>query len=377
MRYLLTLSLLLITVSVSAKMMAPVTPDRFLNSTTIEVNGITTPKVVQFNTDTDLGSFQVLKEVETDTVISHRVVSLYNQKDKPTPRVTGSSELQKGNLNALTDRVRYEATAVVFAANNTQHRLIIETPGTEIYNGLRVVLSDGVFRPKKISVNADYGDGEFVNFINNLDYQNQLSFASITPARLEVIFESPHYLSLNEVELLTPSQDKSYGLVFFAKEGSTYQLFSNPESGQKRMYASERLPLRTNVDTPQFDLPTMTQNKNYNPDLDGDGLVDTIDLCPSVSDSTNADVDNDGRGDVCQDPDQDNLMSHKDNCPFVYNRDQSDIDADGIGDVCDDSDERFSENMHEWVLNGVFLLVALLLLGLVAWSVKNQSKKED
>jgi hypothetical protein len=65
-------------------------------------------------------------------------------------------------------------------------------------------------------------------------------------------------------------------------------------------------------------------------DLDGDGVPNAADNCPSVYNPDQADEDSDGIGDVC------------DNCPEIANPDQADTEeikaglaADGIGDVCD------------------------------------------
>ncbi|MCP4679556.1 MAG: hypothetical protein GY854_29510 [Deltaproteobacteria bacterium] len=58
-------------------------------------------------------------------------------------------------------------------------------------------------------------------------------------------------------------------------------------------------------------------------DYDDDGILDSDDLCPRVTDPNQSDMDSDGIGDWC------------DNCPSHENKDQRDTDGDGIGDVCD------------------------------------------
>jgi len=62
-------------------------------------------------------------------------------------------------------------------------------------------------------------------------------------------------------------------------------------------------------------------------DIDADGLCDSDDNCPNVSNTDQLDQDGDGIGDLC------------DNCPSVSNQGQEDNEGDGFGDVCDDDDD--------------------------------------
>ena len=76
------------------------------------------------------------------------------------------------------------------------------------------------------------------------------------------------------------------------------------------------------------------------PDNDNDGVLDEDDNCPLTANADQADNDNDGIGDVCDDDDDnDGILDIDDNCPLTANADQADNDNDGIGDVCDDDDD--------------------------------------
>lgn len=60
------------------------------------------------------------------------------------------------------------------------------------------------------------------------------------------------------------------------------------------------------------------------------------DNCPDIYNADQADFDNDGIGDACDDDDDDDgTPDQDDNCLFVYNPDQEDSDGDMLGDSCD------------------------------------------
>jgi hypothetical protein len=70
--------------------------------------------------------------------------------------------------------------------------------------------------------------------------------------------------------------------------------------------------------------PNPTQDPAVcNGDIDGDQILNNIDNCPTTPNHNQADLDGDGVGDAC------------DNCRTTPNADQADTDGDGVGNVCD------------------------------------------
>lgn len=82
-------------------------------------------------------------------------------------------------------------------------------------------------------------------------------------------------------------------------------------------------------------------------DSDSDGVGNSCDNCQNIANSNQADADVDGVGDMCEsnndggtppaDSDGDTVPNATDNCPNLSNADQADRDSDGIGDGCDNS----------------------------------------
>jgi hypothetical protein len=93
---------------------------------------------------------------------------------------------------------------------------------------------------------------------------------------------------------------------------------------------------------PSDNCPTVynpTQNIGACQDTDGDGIVDGLDNCPSVSNVSQANNDGDTMGDACDtDDDNDTVLDTTDNCPFTANASQANWNGNSLGDACEDSD---------------------------------------
>lgn len=89
-------------------------------------------------------------------------------------------------------------------------------------------------------------------------------------------------------------------------------------------------------------------------DSDNDGWPNTVDNCPNVANSTQADNDADGIGNVCDtDDDNDGILDAVDNCPYKANPLQTDTDGDGVGDACDNCPALANANQMDSDKDGV------------------------
>lgn len=113
---------------------------------------------------------------------------------------------------------------------------------------------------------------------------------------------------------------------------------------------------------PQSDTANPANDEVAEADTDSDGIPDTADNCPLVSNADQTDSDGDGSGNACDaDNDNDGILDDgdgsglvgdlmcagfgsssggtqtgcDDNCRFAANATQVDIDSDGIGNICD------------------------------------------
>jgi hypothetical protein len=118
-------------------------------------------------------------------------------------------------------------------------------------------------------------------------------------------------------------------------------------------------------------------------DIDGDGVTDAADNCPSVANRNQTDSDHDHLGDACDtfpldaanDADHDGIGANADNCPKVANRNQRDWNRNGLGDACDRSSRitisSVSVRGHRVSVSGT---VRPLAVGRTDWTVFAQRK---
>jgi len=341
---------------------------RFENATKIEVPEITTPKVIIMETPYFFAGNTVLVN-DKNEVISHRW-SQKNTETKSSINITDistSSTLEGIPRNMIDSNYKTDFT---FNTEDKNKKIVLNFAGITEIAGIQIHLADGVISPRNISVQGVFADGKITTILNNKSFANYLTFPKLSVSKLEISIDSPHFLRISELKIISQNESESKNrLVFFAGNKETYTLYSKPHFGQKSYSAENYQPLQTDSKTPVFQLENPAKFTGFDNDFDNDGLPDEQDLCPKIADAKNTDVDKNGRGDVCEDPDLDGKMSNQDNCPFVYNPAQKDSDLDGIGDKCDDEENRLSEN-SDYLLYGIFAIASLLLGFLVMRSFK-------
>ena len=107
----------------------------------------------------------------------------------------------------------------------------------------------------------------------------------------------------------------------------------NDADGDEIVDEEDNCPEMANTD--QADLDNDGIGNVCDADRDGDGINNTEEECPDVNPET--DADEDGCEDTVEetDTDSDGTPDEEDNCPETANSDQDDLDDDGIGDACD------------------------------------------
>ncbi len=201
-----------------------------------------------------------------------------------------------------------------------------------------------------------------------------IKFPQTKTKQLATRFEHIQPLAISEVTIQGPSESDGRLLRFLARPGLKYKLYFNAE-----YYPSVKYPeapnLSDNKDIKKAELTNFVDNPLFKEaDSDKDGIPDKFDNCVNIPNKDQKDLNENGRGDVCDDFDKDGVINSKDNCPDVPNRYQKDTDHDGIGDVCDKEESRFTEK-YPWLIWLSMGAVALLFVFMTLVMLKNKQKE--
>ncbi len=208
-----------------------------------------------------------------------------------------------------------------------------DTPSCSFYDFSDPITDLGIF------------DREYSDTSDNIeswthDFTNSIDNGFIAD---EVVIEIREYFSDNENSTIT-IDGNSYSFTingFSACNFPVIQTFTF--TGQAASFANDgiiNITFNENGDDIGLDYSKVTIKGPLSPDIDDDGVLNQDDNCPETPNADQADMDEDGQGDVCDDDiDGDDILNEDDNCPENANPNQEDYDYDGMGDACDDDDD--------------------------------------
>lgn len=262
-------------------------------------------------------------------------------------------------------------------SDTTPNRVILSltTPEPVMTGEVLLVLPANVALPYRAAVRGLTASGEETVLLASSRLSGTTVRFPVTElTRIDLELEYVQPLRIAELSVRARDAREVRSLRFLAQPDTAYRVYL----GADRSVALPRLRtdgLLATERTVRIDEVAIGRNQGYVPaDGDGDGVPDIYDNCVEYPNPDQLDLDQNGRGDACDDFDLDRVVNAKDNCPDHPNPDQLDTDGDGIGDACDKEESRFTEQ-HPWVPwagMGIALLVLLGLFYLTAIEVRRK-----
>ncbi len=200
-------------------------------------------------------------------------------------------------------------------------------------------------------------------------------FPRMTAQVVEIEFEYTQPIRFTEVGVGFNKEEKSMGVVRFVYlQGMSYKLYLDSTTRRENI-STPSVDLFAKKVEKEISLGESYKNQFYKDrDTDNDGVIDSIDNCPSQSNSDQKDSNSNNIGDMCDDYDYDGISTYYDNCPEIANPDQLDTDKDKKGDMCDKEESRFTEK-YPWitwvVFFGVFIAIVTMIYEVIKMKKSN------
>lgn len=360
--YLIVVSLLSISHSFAADL------TRYQNVRIIEVLTITQPTIVQISHLSSDGNYVVTDDTgayipQQSQTLRKSTVIFPKEVKGCNPVCVDALPLADGNPNTTFDfplrsnGIQKGSIKITYAKELETDAIIFRTtPDSYIPTAFTLTI-DG----KKVLNTMQGGSARFPKMMaKNIE----IEFEYIQPIRFTEVG-----VGFNTVE------ESNTSVRFVYQPGVHYMLYSESPLGKEGM-PSPTVNLFSKENEKELNLEVPHKNPLFKErDTDGDGVVDTLDNCPSVTNSDQKDSNSNGIGDACDDYDYDGIPTYRDNCPTIVNPDQRDTDGDGIGDLCDQDESRVTEK-YKWIPWVVFIAVlgAVSAMGYEVIKMKKKGK---
>lgn len=236
-------------------------------------------------------------------------------------------------------------------------------------------LDQNVAMPKSLTLEArNVRSGAYEQILITQFPMARQPIPRTTSADFRVTLTYGDLLRIREMNLIDAFPQVSSAIRFVAAPNTEYRVFTDRD-GVVPFYSDFLTSAldREGIDVVRINPPKIPHDRSIRSDTDSDGVPDAQDNCPMVSNPDQADVNNNGIGDACEDSDFDGVMNGKDNCPDHPNPNQQDTDGDGIGDHCDPEESRWTEQYAMLPMIGIGVGF-VIVLGLFWKTIKDNKE---
>lgn len=303
--------------------------------------------------------------------------SLFKRKASRTPISVAANPDDGRDRDMADNNSETYAEFRLRESERAQTRIELSSPEPVTSSALTVLLDDHVALPNTIRIRAET-DGELKTVVAKREMtQNMIRFPETTSDRWVLGFDYSQPLRITELRLKQETKKiEKRGLRFLAQPDHAYKVYFDADRHTQLSF-TEFPDLSGDEDVNRLaPVPTYDNSQYTIADIDGDGVADIHDNCVNLANPDQKDVNNNEKGDRCEDFDKDGIINSSDNCPDHPNPSQADEDGDGIGDACDSEESRFTER-HKWIPWTGLGFAAFVLIVLFAITTKSLQEKEE
>lgn len=315
-----------------------------------------------------------------DTTVTHVVVEKATQIPIPSMIITqtqieklsftATDSFETPSINNVVDGNMKSFTEFPFDEEEQENNeVVIDLKGSHIFrsSSLSLYLDAHIALPRTVRlVSVDHNGTETVLLKKQSLSSRTITFPEAHTDHLRLTLTYAQPLRIREIIVhesgVTKTVERS--VRFLAKPGMPHEIYF--DTAEIMSIATAEAPnFHTEEHVSVIEPSQVRANAQYKQaDTDEDGIVDRNDNCVTTANADQIDIDQNGRGDACDDFDRDGVINDKDNCPDDANRAQKDIDGDGIGDTCDEEESRFLEQ-YPWLPGVTIAIVGVIVVLLI------------
>lgn len=226
--------------------------------------------------------------------------------------------------------------------------------------------------PTYVRVEGDQYTPQRRILVNGTKFTDSISFPETRVTSLTVTVDHDQPFRVQEVRPTVLSEANEQ-VRFLAQPNARYILYTDRSEQAPLPIPTEAGALFSRTDAILLTAGKVLPNERYlDGDVDGDGMSDERDNCPTIVNPDQFDKNENGVGDACEDFDLDGVVNAKDNCLEQANRDQADEDGDGIGDACDNLESRMTEQ-YPWLPWAALGFTGVIIAGLFATALRTHT----